>query len=228
MLAGAEVRRIAEPRTVRLVSTARLRPPVLDGLVPDEEMDALLEIEAATSARLLAEERGAAAIDAREFVFGVPHAAFINAAFAYARPRAPNRFNGADRGAWYAAREVETCLAEVVFHMTRELDHVGDFHAVVDYAEMFASMSGEFLDLMGVDPAEPCFDPEPAIGYPAGNAVADEVRAIGLNGILYPSVRRMGGDCFVALWPHAVQSVAQGAVWRVAWRGEATPSVSQV
>lgn len=133
------VSRIAEPRTVRLVASARLRDPVLAKLVPAELSDDLAEIEGATSGRLTAVSRGADDIDAREFVAGVPHAAFINASFAYWRPRELNRFNGPGRGAWYAALEVETALAEVTFHMTRELERVNDFNAVVDYAEMFAS-----------------------------------------------------------------------------------------
>src|SRR3546814_6373697 len=84
-----------------------------------------------------------------ELVYGVPHAHFINAAFAYAKPREPSRFNGADRGAWYASLEVETSLAEVKYHMTEALAATGVFEAVVEYAELFASFAGEFLDQIG-------------------------------------------------------------------------------
>jgi hypothetical protein len=155
----------------------------------------------------------------------MPHAAFINAAFAYWRPRELNRFNGPGRGAWYAALATETCIAEVAFHMTRELERVKDFNATVEYAELFASFAGEFADLRGLAPPPLCLDPDPAVGYPAGNAVADRVRALGQNGIIYPSVRQEGGTCVVALWPHAVQSVVQGRALRLAWRGVREPEV---
>ena len=46
--------RLALERTVRLVSTARLRDPVLLALVDADDLDALAEIEGATSARLRA------------------------------------------------------------------------------------------------------------------------------------------------------------------------------
>ena len=69
-------------------------------------------------------------------------------------------------------------------------------------------------------------DPDPATGYPPGNALADLARAAGHNGIVYPSVRHPGGTCLVALRPHAVQSVTQGRVLRLAWRGDPQPSVS--
>ena len=35
-----------------------------------------------------------------------------------------------------------------------------------------------------------------------------------------------GGTCLVALWPHVVQSVTQGAVWRLAWTGTPEHSVT--
>jgi hypothetical protein len=111
--------------------------------------------------------------------------------------------------------------------MTRELARVNDFNATVDYAEMFASFAGEYADLRDVKPAPACLNPDPAIGYPAGNAVAASVRRRGINGIVYPSVRHAGGTCLVALWPAAVQSVAQGRLLRLQWKGGRTPQVSE-
>jgi hypothetical protein len=211
--------RVAFPRTVRLVSSARLREAVMTPLADTpEELALLAEIEAATSGRLIAQERGLGALTASELVHGVPHARFINASFAYAKPRQPMRFSPANRGAWYAALVVETCIAEVGFHLTRALDDAGDFNAVVDYGEMLASMSGLFVDLRGVRD-HPSLDPDPAIGYPAGNAIAAVARAEGHNGIIYPSVRHKDGTCIAALWPNVVQSVVQGSLYRLIWAG---------
>jgi RES domain-containing protein len=191
---------------------------VLLGLVSRAMLDDLAEIEGATSARLH-EQRVAAAT----YPSNRPHAAFVNAAFTYFRPREMNRFNGPDRGAWYAALAVETSLAEVSHHIRRELDRVGNYYATVDYAEIWASFAGAFIDLRDQRQRPNCLDPEPALGYPAGNALAAEAMAAGHNGIIYPSVRHIGGTCLVALWPHVVQSVAQGGIWRVAWTGHPAP-----
>lgn len=222
------VRHIAQDRTVRLVSSARRRDPVLRKLVEEDELDALAEIEGATSARLRAQEVGSDHLDRRELVFGLPHAHFINAAFSYWLPRSLNRFNGPGRGAWYAALLVETCIAEVTFHMERELANVGDFNAVVDYAELFASFVGDFVDVRTIDPPPDYLDPDPARSYPAGNRLADAARAAGHYGIVYPSVRAAGGTCFVALVPHAVQSVAQGQVVRLSWTGTPGPAIEAI
>lgn len=190
-----------------------------------EELTALArdvaEIEGGTSARLNAQA-------ARGSVFpsGRPHAHFVNAAFAYWRPRERNRFNDTGFGAWYAAFETETAIAEVTFHIARELERLQNWHATVDWSEMWASFAGDFVDLRGIEPPPPCLHPDIEIGYPAGNAVARATREAGHNGILYPSVRRAGGTCLVALWPHAVQSVTQGTVIRAVWNGTGVPVVS--
>jgi RES domain-containing protein len=222
------VERIAIERTTRLVASARLRDPVLAKLVDRDQLNDLAEIEGATSGRLTTQQRGSENLAAVELVAGFPHAAFINAAFTYWRPRELNRFNGPGRGAWYAALAVETCIAEVAYHMARELQRVNDFNATVDYAEMFASFAGAFADLRDMTIPSDCLSPDAAIGYPAGNDLADRVRARGHNGIIYPSVRHDGGTCLVALLPSAVQSVAQGRVLRLAWNGNPEPQWSVV
>jgi hypothetical protein len=222
------ISRIALARTIRLVSTARLRDPVLLKLAGLRYQDDLAEIEGATSERLAAQHYGTQALQARELVAGLPQANFINAAFAYFRPRELNRSNGPGRGAWYAAMDVETCRIEVGFHLTRELQRVNDLHAVVDYAELLASFAGEFVDLRSVASRLDCLHPDPAVGYPAGNSLAESARNNGHNGIVYPSVRHDGGTCLVALWPAAVQSVAQGGIWRAAWTGTPMPQWSEL
>lgn len=213
---------------MRLVSSARLRAPVLAPLADDtDELAMLAEIEGATSGRLIAEERGNGGLRAEELVHGVPHAKFINACFAYAKPREPMRFNPAERGAWYAALAVETCIAEVGYHLTKALADAGDFHAVVEYTEMLASLSGVFLDLRLMS-EHPSLQPEPGLGYPAGNALAAAVRTAGHNGIIYPSVRRPRETCIAALWPNVVQSVVQGAMVRLTWAGSAEYGVEML
>ena len=226
MLDGLTIVREALPRTVRLVSSARLRPPVLEALVAPGEAADLAEIEGATSSRLIAERRGSEGVSRDELVYGVPYASFINASFAYWKPREPNRFN-TGRGAWYAALAVETSMREVAWHMADFLAKSGSMAATVDYAELFASMAGEFVDLRA-SPGHACLDPDPAIGYPIGNAVADTARARGLNGVIYPSVRHRGGTCIVALRPNAVQSVAPGAVYRFVWSGAPEPAIERL
>lgn len=211
--------RAAFERTIRFVASARLRAAVLEALADTlEERDLLAEIEGATSGRLVAEERGTGGLSEDELVHGVPHAKFINASFAYAKPRQPMRFSSEHRGAWYAALAAETCVFEVGHHLTKALADAGDFNAVVEYSEMLASMSGVFVDLRPL-PDHPALDPDPVTGYAAGNVIAAQARAEGHNGVIYPSVRHEGGTCIAAIWPNVVQSVVQGSMFRLTWFG---------
>ncbi|HEY2009831.1 MAG TPA: RES family NAD+ phosphorylase [Rhizomicrobium sp.] len=225
---GIPVIRDAFPRTVRLVTTARLRASVLKALVDSEdELAELAEIEGATSNRLIAQDHGLDTIAAEEFVYNVPHAIFINASFAYAKPRELNRFNGPSRGAWYAALDTQTCIKEVSFHMAEFLAMAGQYEAVVEYAELFASLAGEYLDLRAM-PDHLSLGKDTEAAYKVGNALAEITMARGVNGIVYPSVRYQAGTCFVVLWPHAVQSVAQGSIIRLVWSGGPEPRAELV
>jgi hypothetical protein len=219
---------LAQRDTVRLVSTGRLKDPALLPLAAaDRALDDLASLESVTNARLRAEEAGLADLDPRELVFGRAGRTFINAAFTHTRPGG-NRFSGDERGAWYAGLETGTALAEVAYHLTRELEAIGRFENITDYAELRADFFGPFHDLRAVDAAESCLDPDPAIGYPAGQALARRLRAeAGSNGIVYPSVRRPGGTCLAAFRPDLVQNLRESGIWRLIWQGTPEPSVTR-
>ena len=101
---------LAERDTIRLISTGRLKAPVLLPLVVrDGSLDELAALESVTNSRMIAEQTGLADLDPRELVFGRAGYSFINAAFTYTRPGG-SRFNDDRRGAWYCAFDVETAI----------------------------------------------------------------------------------------------------------------------
>lgn len=219
---------------VRLIPETRHKPPVLRGLVDtDEEADILAALEGETSARLIAEREGSAALDRRELVFarrahdlrlyGESH---INAAFTYTRPTG-NRFNTGDRGAWYCSYDTLTSAEEVAFHRTRELGFVGRYEDEARYVELLADFIGDFPDLHN-EPGHPALKADTDTGYPAGQALAADLRRAGHRGLLYPSVRRPGGRCFVAFDPGVVQNVRPGASWRLTWTGSPEYAVEAI
>jgi hypothetical protein len=214
--------------TVRLVNTGRLKPPALSPLADSpEQLAALHALEGVTSERLRAIGGGLPALDPRELVFGRTGTTFVNAAFAYTRPEG-NRFNDSTRGAWYAGFTARVAIAEVSWHLTRELMAIDRFETSSDFAELRADFVGPFHDLRLAGTAPPeLLSPDPAVGYPAGQALARTLRAAGSNGIVYPSVRAPRGTCIVAFRPDLVQHVRQGVVWRMTWRGSPTPSVTR-
>ncbi len=210
---------IAEQATVRLISTAYFKPPVLRPLVDTpEEFELLAEIEGLTNRRRKAETIGAGSLDARETVFRAWGHTYINAAFAYTRAEG-NRFNAGDRGAWYCAFDDLTAIAEVGFHRTRELTRIGRFEDEAVYQSLLAGFIGDFHDLRKLAGTPDCLGSDPATAYPAGQALARELRREGSRGLIYPSVRRRRGVCLAAFEPHTVQNVRPGARWKLVWAG---------
>jgi hypothetical protein len=215
--------------TIRLISTGRLKDPVLLPLAANHgALEDLAALESVTNGRLQAQETGLPNLDLRELVFGRAGYTFINTAFTHTRPGG-NRFNDGSRGAWYCAFEPDTAISEVSYHLTRELEAIGRFENVTDYAELIADFLGVLHDLR---PAEfvvhAALNADPAIAYPAGQALARQLRKdAASNGIIYPSIRRTGGTCLVAFRPDLVQSLQQGGIWRLEWQGAPTPTVTR-
>lgn len=221
---------ISQRDTIRLISTGRLKEPVLLPLAENHgAMADLAELEGATSGRLQAQEGGLLDLDPRELVFGRPGHAFINAAFAYTRPGG-NRFNDDDRGAWYCAFDADTALGEVSFHLTRELEAIDRFDNVTDYAELLADFVGSFHDLCGSDfHSDAVLHSDPATAYPAGQTLAKRLRKEERGiGIIYPSVRHQGGTCLAAFYPDLVQNLRQGGIWRLEWHGSPLPAITSL
>lgn len=225
---------IQDRALVRLIPATYHKPPVLRGLVDsDEEAAVLAELEAQTNQRLRTEREGSPAIDRRELAFarrdgdlhlyGQTH---INAAFAYTRTGG-NRFNEEGRGAWYAAYDLQTSAAEVGYHRTRELSFVGVFEDQARYVELLADFVGTFPQISKTAFPDVLHE-DPSTGYPAGQALARSLRAEGHRGLLYPSVRKPDGRCFVAFDPHIVQNVRPGASWTFTWSGSPDYSLSAV
>ncbi|MGQ0664476.1 MAG: RES family NAD+ phosphorylase [Pseudomonadota bacterium] len=215
--------------TVRLISTERLKDPVLLPLAANfGALADLASIESATDGRVWAQDRGLPDLDPRELIFGRPKHTLINAAFTQPR-HGGNRFNDDDRGAWYCAFEGDTALSEVAYHLTRELEAIARFDNTTDYAELFADFVGSFHDLRGADrDREACLQPDPAIGYAAGQSLAKQLRTQeASNGIVYPSVRKPGGTCLVAFLPDLVQNLRQGGTWRLEWLGTLDPNITR-
>ena len=151
---------------------------------------------------------------------------YVNAAFGYPKP-AGSRFNGPERGAWYAAygeSAAETVQAELSWHLTQELAAAGQFKNKTRCRELFAGFTSEFHDLNGHEGAA-ALDADPASAYPAGQSLAREILVSGGNGLLYPSARHSGGQCLAALRPRLVQNIRQGDTIVFEWDGIPSPAV---
>jgi hypothetical protein len=207
------------PRTVEIKQddTHRLIPSryidkgetILARLTEDpEDLNKLFELEGATNERLLGEAGLLPGITVRELVFGLSYSHIVNAAFTHTSPLG-NRFNGPERGAWYAGFSRKTSELEVAYHRSQELREVRwAGREVFTYVDFLADFRGEFHDLRSATPFADCLDPS---SYKASQRLASELLQAGSAGVVYPSVRHAGGVCIGCFRPALVNNVRKGS-----------------
>jgi RES domain-containing protein len=188
----------------------------------DAHLADIFDLDNATNDRLLAENELLPGIGVHELVFGLPYYRIVNAAFTHPHPLG-SRFNGPDRGAWYASFELKTAQAEVAFHKTLELAEIGRFVDDVTFDDYPADFSAELHDLRDAPAFKDCLDPK---SYVKSQALAERLLEAGSLGVVYPSARRSGGTCLACFRPALVMNVRKGATYRFRWSGDPTPTIS--
>jgi hypothetical protein len=192
---------------------------VLTRIADDEDLQSIFELDNATNARLLAEEDRTPGINSRELVFHVPNYRVINAAFTHANPLGA-RFSTPERGAWYAAFELATAKAEVLFHKSIEFAEISwSEREEIGYDDYLADFTNTFHDLRGIE--DEALSPT---SYKRSQQLAVELMALGSLGIIYPSVRREGGTCLACFRPSVVANVRKSARYKLIW----TPMRAQI
>ena len=213
--------------TVRQDDTHRLIPSrysdqsVLERLVEDpDQLSDLLELDGATNGRLLGEMKLLPGISVHELLFGVPYAHVVNAAFCHAHP-AGSRFNGPERGAWYAAFELETAGIEVAYHKSQELQEINwQEPESFTFDDYLADFRADFHDVRSDTKFATCLDPK---SYRSSQNLAMNLLASGSSGIVYPSVRHANGTCLVCFRPALVINVRKGGTATIAFPDAFSP-----
>ena len=213
--------------TCRLIPSrfADMEDSVLSPLAEDNEhLRDLFELDNATNERLLAEYGGAPGIGVDELVFGVPNFRIINAAFTYARPEG-SRFNDGERGAWYCAFDTATALAEIAFHKTVEYQEIDRFDDSVTYRALLADFTSSFHDLRALAEYQHCLDPA---SYIHSQQLAGRLLEAGSMGVIFPSVRRIGGVNLACFRPALVGNVRKAGAYRLTWSGTPKPQIDSI
>lgn len=188
---------------------------VLTRLTNDpDDLAALFELEGATNDRLLGEAGLLPGITVRELVFGLSYSHIVNAAFTHPRPLG-NRFNGPERGAWYAGFSRETSAIEVAYHKKKELQEIHwQEKETFTYVDFLADFRGKFHDVRDDPSFKKCLDPE---SYGASQQLARDLLAAGSAGVVYNSVRHKTGTCIACFRPALVNNVRKGRSLSIAF-----------
>ena len=215
---------------VRWRSAARLIPsrfPVaglFDGVANPADLDAVFELEGWTNDRISGELGILRAIPRDEWVVGRPMASVVMAAYCHPRPGG-GRFSGDDRGAWYAARSLDTALAESIYHRSREIEEVGGYDTRMQMRVYLADFSARFHDLRTARGFGAVYHPD---DYSASQRLARGLLEDGSNGVVYRSVRHATGECIACFRPPLVKNVRVGGHYEYRWEGRPDPVVRRL
>jgi hypothetical protein len=190
----------------------------------DTHLQHIFDLDNATNDRLIAENDRSFGIGIPELVFGVPYYRIVNATFCHPHPFG-SRFNGPDRGAWYAGLELETSQAEIAFHKSIELAEVDWRESEeITYDDYLADFIADFHDLRDDKDFVRCLAPD---SYLASQELAQQLLDAGSLGVVYPSVRRKGGTCIACFRPSLVVNVRKDATYRFVWKDGRGPQVEK-
>jgi hypothetical protein len=212
---------------VRWRGAARLIPsryPVVglfDRVVAQGDLEAVFELESWTNDRISTELGLLHSLPKEEWVVGTPMASVVMAAFCH--PAAGgSRFSGEDRGAWYAARSMDTALAEAIHHRSREIGEVGGYETRMQLRVYLADFAARFHDVRTLRGASSVYHPD---DYSASQRLARTLLESASNGIVYRSVRHAGGECLACFRPRLVKNVRVGGHFEFRWEGQPEPLV---
>ncbi len=215
-------------RTHRLIASRYPTVGVFDDLVSPDDAEAAMALESLTNDRLTGALGRLAAIAPEDRAVGAAGASIAMAAFLHSAPGG-GRFTTGALGAWYAACDRDTAIAETLYHAARRLGASdAGFPATIQMRELLSTPEGDLHDVRGGAARHPdLYDPDPA-GYGPSQRFGEALRTQGSDGLLFDSVRRPGGENIAIFKPRLLVPVTQGDHFAYAWDAEGRATVSHL
>ncbi len=215
------------PRSIPLAATEwrpsyRLIPSryptvgLYDRVADTADLEVVFAIEALTNPRIRDEIGQLQLVPPDERVSGAG-STVVMAAFTHLNPDG-SRFSDGSYGVYYAAKALETAVAEVSHHRALFLSHTAEPASDVDLRVIVATVGAELHDLRNLGKrGAALLDPN---DYRAPQALGKRLREAGSWGVIFPSVRHEGGLCIGVFRPKALRSARSRAHIALHWDGE--------
>jgi RES domain-containing protein len=144
-------------------------------------------------------------------------ASYLMAPFTHVSADRPTRFGNGAFGVLYLAREFETALAETIHHHERFMRRTREPAGwTAQFRELVLDASLAAHDLTDAAACAAALDPA---DYREAQRLGAVLRAAGADGVLYPSVRRPGGQCLGLFYPDCASPPVQGRHLDYHWNG---------
>jgi hypothetical protein len=189
-----------------------------------DEFDALYALEAMTNDRIRDEVGEISLVPAEERLFG-PGSTCIMAAFTHLNPQG-SRFSDGRYGVFYCARKRDTAIAETRYHAARFMAATQEPSMRLQMRLFTVEAHGKVADLRQASQAEPRIVDPNDYSYP--QTLGRTLRAEGVPGILYPSVRHPGGECLAAFRTSLLKNCAHAAYLEYHWNGQGIDALFEV
>ena len=182
-----------------------------------EDWDAAIALESKTNPRLAQSIGRLDLIPPARRVTG-PGASYLMSPFTHASTDNPGRFHDGHYGAYYAARQFETAVAETAYHQARFFRATKqDPGWIAQYRELTGRINKLFHDIRRDSAYAKYHAPD---SWQESQALGRRLRNDGSNGIVYASVRHAGGECIAAFWPDVPSPPVHGRLFDYHFDGE--------
>ena len=198
-------------------------PPIqlFERVADPADLEAVLELESLTDPRLRDEAGDIRLVPEEDRVSG-PGTSVVMAAFTHLNPEG-SRFSDGSYGVFYAARELETAIAETAFHRERFMRATDQSRMEVDMRVYAVDLDGALHDLRGRAASFPLVYSRDSYG-PA-QELAKQLRDEGSDGLVYDSLRRERGECAAVFRPRLLSGARPERHLCYVWDGERIATV---
>jgi hypothetical protein len=192
-----------------------------EDLVDPAEMEILWEIESLTNDRLRQEVGDIFLVAPEDRVSG-PGSSVVMAAFTHVNR--PTRFTDGSYGIYYASMSLQTAIKETVYHREKFLAATQEPACEITMRVYEGKMQKPLHDIRGANYKKLHHPRE----YAASQKFAKALRKTKSWGLIYNSVRHLGGECLAVFRPPALSIPIQSQHLRYVWNKERITQVFSV
>jgi len=204
-------------RAVRIIRS--IHPPIdlFEDIADPADWPLLIAAEQKTNPRLMETIGNLDLVPAERRVSG-PGASYLMAPFTHVSPDRPSRFSDGRHGVLYVGETFEVALFETMYHHARFMAATDEAPGwTSQFREIMLDIGGRLHDIADVAGNAALLAPD---DYGASQRFGAALKALGSEGVRYPSVRAAGGFCVALFFPDLAAHVVQGRHLDYHWNGE--------
>jgi hypothetical protein len=204
------------PHAVRIIRS--LFPPIdlFEDIADPADWPLLIAAEQKTNPRLMQTIGNLDLVPPNRRVSG-PGASWLMAPFTHVSTDRPSRFSNGSFGVLYVAGDFETALFETVHHHAKFMAATAQPPGwTSQFRELVLSIDARLHDVRRNPAFKAALDPD---DYAFAQDMGLRLHSSGSDGVVFPSVRREGGECAGLFYPDLASGPVQGRHLSYHWDG---------